>query len=92
MAVQNGSSSGNSSSMRTPRYGASQIGVFDLVPKLGYREYWYPGIIDKDVGKKPISLKMLGEDVVFFRDSKGKVAALSDYCPHRGARLSGGWS
>jgi len=91
MAVQNGSSNGNSSSKRTPRYGASQIGVFDLVPKLGYREYWYPGIIDKDVGKKPISLKMLGEDVVFFRDSKGKVAALSDYCPHRGARLSGGW-
>ncbi len=72
-------------------YGASQIGVFDLVPRLGYREYWYPGIHDKNVGRKPVSLKMLGEDLVFFRDAEGQVAALSDYCPHRGARLSGGW-
>jgi phenylpropionate dioxygenase-like ring-hydroxylating dioxygenase large terminal subunit len=72
-------------------YGASQIGVFDLVPRLGYREYWYPGILDKDVGRKPISLTMLGEDLVFFRNENGEVAALTDYCPHRGARLSGGW-
>ena len=66
-------------------------GVFDLVPRLGYREYWHPGIIDKDVGRKPVSLKILGEDIVFFRNSTGEVSALSDYCPHRGARLSGGW-
>src|SRR3954454_14844871 len=70
--------------------GASQVGVFDLVPPLGYREYWYPGIHDNLVKNKPISLKMLGEDLVFFRDEKGEVKALSDYCPHRGARLSGG--
>ena len=25
-------------------YGASQIGPFDYCPKLGFREYWYPGI------------------------------------------------
>ena len=24
-------------------YGASQIGPFDYCPKLGFREYWYPG-------------------------------------------------
>jgi len=70
--------------------GASQVGVFDLVPKLGYREYWYPAIHDRLVKRKPISIKMLGEDPVFFRDEHGNVAALSDYCPHRGARLSGG--
>ena len=33
---------------------------------------------------------MLGEDICFFRDEKGQVAALTDYCPHRGARLSEG--
>jgi phenylpropionate dioxygenase-like ring-hydroxylating dioxygenase large terminal subunit len=71
-------------------HGASQVGVFDLVPTLGYREYWYPAIHDGLVKKKPVSLKMLGEELVFFRDENGEVQALSDYCPHRGARLSGG--
>ena len=23
-------------------YGATQIGPFDYVPKVGFREYWYP--------------------------------------------------
>jgi phenylpropionate dioxygenase-like ring-hydroxylating dioxygenase large terminal subunit len=31
----------------------------------------------------------LGEDIVLFRDG-GKVYALSERCPHRGARLSQG--
>src|SRR5260370_13084590 len=31
---------------------------------------------------------MLGDDLVLFRDGAGKVVALSDWCPHRGARLS----
>lgn len=28
-------------------------------------------------------LKILGEDVVFFRDLRGQVAAMQDRCPHR---------
>ena len=31
---------------------------------------------------------MLGDDLVLFRDKTGAVVALSDWCPHRGARLS----
>ena len=73
-------------------YGASQIGPFDYVPPVGFREYWYPGIEVKRVGKKPVHLKMLGDDLVFFKGKNGKVAALSDWCPHRGARLSLGIS
>ncbi|MBM3940588.1 MAG: Rieske 2Fe-2S domain-containing protein [SAR202 cluster bacterium] len=76
---------------RTLPFGASQVGVFELVPRLGYREYWYPAIESKMVKRKPVTLKMLGDDLVFFRDTNGKVAALTDYCPHRGARLSGGF-
>jgi len=71
-------------------FGASQVGVFEYVPRLGYREYWYPGIEGKLVKDKPRALKILGEDVIFFRDENGKVAALTDFCPHRGARFSGG--
>jgi nitrite reductase/ring-hydroxylating ferredoxin subunit len=69
-------------------YGASQIGPFDYCPKLGFREYWYPGLEARQVRGKPVSLKMLGDDLVLFRDKTGKVVALSDWCPHRGARLS----
>lgn len=68
--------------------GASQVGPFDYCPKLGFREYWYPGIESRRVGRKPVRLTMLGDDLVLFRDNAGKVAALSDWCPHRGARLS----
>ena len=59
--------------------GASQIGPFDYVPPMGFREYWYPGVYKKDVGsKKPVFVKMLGEDIAFFRGKADKVYALFD--------------
>jgi len=70
----------------------SPIGPFDYCPKLGFREYWYPALEAKQVGRRPVRLAMLGEDLVFFRDGDDRVAALSDWCPHRGARLSLGRS
>ena len=73
--------------------GASQIGPFDYVPPMGFREYWYPAVFRKYVGtKKPVFVKMLGEDIVFFRGKADKVYALFDWCPHRSARLSQGES
>jgi nitrite reductase/ring-hydroxylating ferredoxin subunit len=69
-------------------YGASQIVPFDYCPKLGFREYWYPAVEARRVRGKPVHLQMLGDDLVLFRDTTGRVAALSDWCPHRGARLS----
>lgn len=60
-----------------------------LIPALGLKEYWYPAVPDKAVGwKKPVGLKLLGEDLVLFRGKDGNVKALWDYCPHRGAYLS----
>ena len=62
-----------------------------LVPKLGLRSYWYPAIPGKRVGSRnPIQVKMLGDVICFFRGESGKVAAISDVCPHRGALLSAG--
>src|SRR5262245_10025041 len=79
------------STLREEASGASQIGPFDYCPKLGFREYWYPGIWASKVGtRKPVRLKMLGEELVLFRGADGKAVALSDWCPHRGARLSNG--
>ena len=62
-----------------------------LIPKLGLREYWYPGVYAKEIKKnKPKKVRMLGTDLAFFRDKQGQVVALNDVCPHRGARLSEG--
>ena len=103
---RNGGTPGSVEGGRRPQdidqkeYGWSQIGVHDLVPKLGYREYWYPAIEAHKVGRKsfiffgqrkPTRVKMLGEDVVIFRGKDGKYGALWDRCPHRGALLSYGW-
>jgi nitrite reductase/ring-hydroxylating ferredoxin subunit len=64
-----------------------------LVPALGLREYWWPALPSKKVrGKKPVYWKMLGEEIAFFRDADGSVAAITDICPHRGASMSRGRS
>src|SRR5262249_10717196 len=39
---------------------------------------------------KPHAVKALGRNLVLWRDTSGKLHCLEDYCPHRGARLSGG--
>lgn len=62
-----------------------------LIPKLGLTEYWYPAVLDRKVGRrKPVMVKMLGEDLCFFRGADGQVVALNNACPHRGAMLSEG--
>ena len=61
------------------------------IPPTGFREYWYPALPAKDVRKdRPEVLRMLGTDLVFFRDGKGEVQALLDRCPHRSVYLSMG--
>ncbi len=62
-----------------------------LVPPLGLREYWYPAVPARRVGKKkPLYWQMLGDEIALFRDKDGNVAAVSDICPHRGASMSRG--
>jgi phenylpropionate dioxygenase-like ring-hydroxylating dioxygenase large terminal subunit len=62
-----------------------------LIPKLGLRNYWYPALGAKRVGRrKPVKVSMCGEDICFFRGKKGNIVAIQDICPHRGARLSEG--
>jgi phenylpropionate dioxygenase-like ring-hydroxylating dioxygenase large terminal subunit len=61
----------------------------ELIPELGLKEYWYPAIEASKVKKKPLGLKILGEDLVFFQ-GKHEVAALWNVCPHRGGSLMHG--
>ena len=59
------------------------------LPPLGFRNYWYPVILASDLKGRPIRRRLLGEDIVFWRDG-GKLGALADRCPHRGASLGDG--
>ena len=54
------------------------------------RRYWIPALISDQLpepGCDPIRLKLLGEELVAFRDSEGQVGALEEFCAHRGASL-----
>jgi phenylpropionate dioxygenase-like ring-hydroxylating dioxygenase large terminal subunit len=57
------------------------------IPKLGFENYWYPVILDTELKQKPKAVRLLGRDLVLFRDSS-KLFALEDRCPHRGVKLS----
>lgn len=61
-----------------------------LIPELGFREYWYPlAGVSEIPRRKPRLIRMLGEELCVFRGAGG-IAALGNFCPHRGARLSDG--
>ena len=55
------------------------------------RNVWYVGLTTQDLKINSMQSRViLGEPVVFYRDSKGTVSALRDVCPHRGIPLSYG--
>lgn len=50
---------------------------------------WYIVADSREVRKgRPVGLKRMGEELVFWRDENGKVICLRDRCIHRGAALS----
>jgi phthalate 4,5-dioxygenase len=53
------------------------------------REYWMPALLSDEVvvDGDPLRLKLLGEDLIAYRDSDGRVGLLGNHCPHRGASL-----
>jgi phenylpropionate dioxygenase-like ring-hydroxylating dioxygenase large terminal subunit len=58
------------------------------VLETGLLNNWYLVCRDTEVGSKPLGLKRLNRDIVIWRDKSGKLNAVEDFCPHRGARLS----
>jgi vanillate O-demethylase monooxygenase subunit len=49
---------------------------------------WYVACTPTEIDDKPLGRKICGEAIVFYRGAEGQVAALEDFCPHRGAQLS----
>jgi phenylpropionate dioxygenase-like ring-hydroxylating dioxygenase large terminal subunit len=55
----------------------------------GLRNFWYPLLESSALGTAaPVAVRLLGEDLVLWRDRDGQPHALADHCPHRWARLS----
>lgn len=46
--------------------------------------------LSQNIGKEPVGVEMLSEKLVLFRNNEGKVVAINDVCPHRGAPLHKG--
>ena len=56
-----------------------------------FRRYWLPVCVSTQIAKPdsaPLRVSLLGERLVVFRDSAGKVGVLDELCPHRGASLA----
>jgi phenylpropionate dioxygenase-like ring-hydroxylating dioxygenase large terminal subunit len=53
-----------------------------------FRQYWLPVLLADelfDADGPPLRVRLLGEDLVAFRDTHGVVGLLAEACPHRGA-------
>ena len=54
------------------------------------RRHWIAACLSEEVAQAdgaPIKVRLLGEDLVVFRDSKGRIGVLDEYCSHRRASL-----
>ncbi len=72
----------------------------DLITRIGpgtpagtlMRRYWQPAaLVDELAGNRPVKpVRLLGEDLVLFRDENGRCGLLERACPHRGTDLAFG--
>lgn len=71
---------------------------FDLLTRVGpgtpmgnlFRRFWLPALLSSEMPQSdgtPVRLRILGEDLVAFRDTNGKVGIVGAYCPHKLAPL-----
>jgi phthalate 4,5-dioxygenase oxygenase subunit len=54
------------------------------------RGYWFPALLTEELSEPdgaPVRVRLLGEDLIAFRDSRGEVGLVSAYCPHRRAPM-----
>lgn len=55
-----------------------------------YPEGWYVAGRERDFGRKPVKVRIAGNDLVLFRGAEGAVHAIDAHCPHMGANLERG--
>ena len=54
------------------------------------RRFWHPALLSSELPEPdgpPRKVRLLGEDLLAFRDTDGRVGIVEPHCPHRGANL-----
>jgi phthalate 4,5-dioxygenase oxygenase subunit len=54
------------------------------------RRYWIPALLARELPAPdcpPVRVRLLGEDLVAFRDTRDRIGLIDEYCPHRRASL-----
>jgi phenylpropionate dioxygenase-like ring-hydroxylating dioxygenase large terminal subunit len=54
------------------------------------RRYWQPALLSEEVAERdgaPVRVRLLGEDLIAFRDTNGDVGLVDAFCPHRRAPM-----
>ena len=54
------------------------------------RRYWIPALHTSELPEAdcpPVRVQLLGEKLVGFRDSQGRIGLVDEFCPHRRASL-----
>ncbi|OUL99100.1 aromatic ring-hydroxylating oxygenase subunit alpha [Variovorax sp. JS1663] len=62
----------------------------DQLLEIGLKDLWYAICPSHFIRENPVSVRRLGSKIALWRDGTGKLHALEDRCPHRGAPLSQG--
>ena len=58
-----------------------------------FRRFWLPALLVAEIAapdSPPVRLRLLGEDLLAFRDSAGRIGIVDAYCPHKLAPLYNG--
>ena len=54
------------------------------------RQYWIPALLSSELPERdgaPVRVRLLGENLIAFRTTSGKIGLIQNHCPHRGASL-----
>ena len=55
-----------------------------------FRRYWIPALHAREVAEPdgpPVRVQLLGEKLIAFRDTQGRVGVIDEFCAHRGVSL-----
>ena len=52
-----------------------------------FRRYWIPALYASEIAERdcpPVRVQIMGEKLVAFRDSDGRIGVIDEFCAHRG--------
>src|SRR6266480_4419352 len=67
----------------------TRVGAGTPVGRL-FRRYWLPALLAQELPEPdcaPLRVKLLGEPLIAFRDTQGRLGLIDEFCAHRGVSL-----